>query len=67
VVSSLEISLFFLLPAIITALSLTTTPLYKQPSPVSGIDKNFLFVTGSIRNVDLYVKKILTTRCGLLH
>lgn len=31
------------------------------------IDKNFLFVRGSIRNVDLYVKKILTTKCGVLY
>jgi hypothetical protein len=31
------------------------------------IDKNFLFVRGTIINAVLYVKKILTTRCGLLH
>jgi len=30
------------------------------------IDKNLLFDVGSIRNVDLYVKKILTTKCGVL-
>jgi hypothetical protein len=27
------------------------------------IDKNLLSLEGSIRRVDLYVKKILTTRC----
>ncbi len=31
-----------------------------------GIDKNLLFVVGRIGDTDLYVKKILTTRCGLL-
>ena len=28
-------------------------------------DKNFLFVNGSIGNVELYVKIILTTKCGV--